>query len=368
MQSAPPEASTSPAPLDHARINTLLERLFAALNGSAFAVFVSIGHKSGLIKTMLRMPPATSAKIADAAGLQERYVREWLGGMVVCGIVDYAPDQGTYVLPPEHAIVLTGNAGPSAGASVIAAHTEFIPILAGVEPYILECFRSGGGPPREVYGFSGCVPVNDSNTDADLLRNSVELVPGLPESLRDGIDAADFGCGSGHFVNVMARAFPTSRFTGYDFDDYSIQLARAEAESWGLTNARFGLQDLPDLDVSSAFDLITTMDVIHDLAKPRAVLATIYRSLRQGGTYLMGDVRGSTNIHENIGQPLAPYAFLWSLAGCMPASLRQGGEGLGAMWGEQRALEYLGDAGFHDVVVVKPEGDLINCYYICRKS
>jgi ubiquinone/menaquinone biosynthesis C-methylase UbiE len=364
MQSAPSEASPSPGSLDQARINHLLERLFAALNGSALAVFVSIGHKSGLIKTMLQMPPATSEQIAERAGLQERYVREWLGGMVVCGIVDYAPDQSTYVLPPEHAVVLTGNAGPN----VIAAHTEFIPILAGVEPYILECFRSGGGPPREVYGFSGCVPVNDSNTDADLLRNSVELVPKLTKSLRDGIDAADFGCGKGHFVNVMAKAFPNSRFTGYDFLDDSISVARAEAESWGVMNARFELQDVADLDAPDAFDLITTMDVIHDLAKPGAVLKTIYRSLRSGGTYLMGDVRASTNLHENIGQPLAPYAFLWSLAGCMPASLRQSGEGLGSMWGEQKALEYLGDAGFRDVAVVKPEGDVINSYYICRKS
>lgn len=364
MQSAPSEASPTPGSLDQARINHLLDRLFEALNGSALAVFVSIGHKSGLIKTMLQMPPATSAEIAETAGLQERYVREWLGGMVVCGIVDYAPDESTYVLPREHAVVLTGNAGPN----VIAQHTEFIPILAGVEPYILECFRSGGGPPREVYGFSACVPVNDSDTDADLLRNSVELVPKLTESLRDGIDAADFGCGRGHFVNVMARAFPNSRFTGYDFDDGDIPVARAEAESWGVTNARFQLQDLADLDVSNAFDLITTIDVIHDLAKPRAVLSTIYRSLRPGGTYLMGDVRASTNLHENIGQPLAPYAFLWSLAGCMPVSLRQGGEGLGAMWGEQKALEYLADAGFRNVAVIKPEGDLINNWYICRKT
>jgi 2-polyprenyl-3-methyl-5-hydroxy-6-metoxy-1,4-benzoquinol methylase len=364
MQSASSEAFPTPGSLDQSRINQLLERLFAALNGSALAVFVSIGHKSGLIKTMLQMTPATSAEIAQAAGLNERYVREWLGGMVVCGIVDYAPDRSTYALPPEHAVVLTGNAGPN----VLAQHAEYIPILAGVEPYLLECFRSGGGPAPEVYGFSTLVPVNNSGTDADLLRNAIEIAPGLPESLRDGIDAADFGCGRGHFVNVMARAFPNSRFTGYDFGDENIQIARAETEGWGLKNARFELQDLADLDVSSAFDLITTIDVIHDLAKPRAVLATIYRSLRQGGTYLMGDVQGSTNIHENIGQPLAPYAFLWSLAGCMPASLRQGGEGLGAMWGEQKALEFLGNAGFHDIAVVKPTDDLINCYYICRKN
>lgn len=364
MQSASAQASPTAGSLDQARINDLVDRLLAALNGSAFAVFVSIGHKSGLIKTMRQMPPATSAEIAETAGLQERYVREWLGGMVVCGIIDYAPDERTYVLPREHALVLTGNLGPSG----ISQHAQAIPILAAVEPYILECFRAGGGPPREVYGFSSCVPVNDSNTDAARLRNTVELVPGLPESLGTGIDAADFGCGRGHFVNIAAKAYPSSRFTGYDLDDNSVQFGRAEADSWGLTNARFQLQDLAELNVSNAFDLITTIDVIHDLAKPREVLSTIYRALRPGGTYLMGDVRASTNLHENIGQPIAPYGFLWSLVACMPLSLRQGGEGLGTMWGEQKALEYLANAGFHDIAINRPEGDLINNWYICRKA
>src|SRR4051812_34462932 len=128
MQSASSEAPPGPAPLDHARIDHMIERLFAALNGSALAIFVSIGHKSGLIKTMLRMPPPTSEQIAERAGLQERYVREWLGGMVVCGIGDYAPDQSTYVLRAEHALVLTGNAGPN----VISQHMQSIPVLAGV--------------------------------------------------------------------------------------------------------------------------------------------------------------------------------------------------------------------------------------------
>jgi ubiquinone/menaquinone biosynthesis C-methylase UbiE len=150
--------------------------------------------------------------------------------------------------------------------------------------------------------------------------------------------------------------------------DESISKARAEAERWGVTNARFESQDVADVDAPDAFELITTMDVIHHLANPATVLKTIYRSLRAGGTYLMGDVRASTNLHENIGQPLAPYGFLWSLTACMPLSLRQGGVGLGTMWGEQKALEYLGDAGFHDVAIVKPEDDFINNYYICRKT
>ena len=142
---------------------------------------------------------------------------------------------------------------------------------------------------------------------------------------------------------------------------------RAEAEQWGLPNARFELQDVATLDAPEQFDLITAMDAIHDQAKPRTVLQVIYRSLRPGGTYLMGDVRAATNLQDNIGQPLAPYLFLWSLTYCMSLSLAQGGEGLGAMWGEQRALEYLAEAGFSAVEVRRPEGDVINSYFVCRK-
>jgi SAM-dependent methyltransferase len=350
--------------LDQVLVTRFVDQLFAALNGSAFAVFVSIGHKTGLIKTMAGLSRSTSAQIAEAAGLQERYVREWLGGMVVSGIVEYSPQDGTYELPREHAVVLTGGAGPN----VIAAHTQAIPVLAAVEPQILECFRSGGGPPFSAYRFDTSVPVNDADTDAELLRNRLDIVPPVVQRLKAGIDVADFGCGDGHFVNAMARAFPNSRFTGYDFGQDAVAAGRAEAERWGLTNAEFELEDIAVLEVRDRFDLITAMDAIHDQAKPRAVLSVIFQSLRAGGTYLMGDVRASTNLQDNISHPLGPYTFLWSLTYCMAASLAQGGDGLGAMWGEQKALEYLAEAGFSQVEVRKPEGDVINSYFVCSKS
>jgi ubiquinone/menaquinone biosynthesis C-methylase UbiE len=165
----------------------------------------------------------------------------------------------------------------------------------------------------------------------------------------------------------MAKAFPGSRFIGYDIDENAVAAGRAEAGRWGLTNTQFEVQDVAVLDMPDRFELVTAMDAIHDQARPRAVLAAIYRSLRTGGIFLMGDVRASTNLQDNIDHPLGPHHFLWSLTYCMPMSLAQDGEGLGSMWGEQKALEYLSEAGFSRVQVVKPEGDVINSYFVCRK-
>lgn len=55
------------------------ERMVAAIDGASLAILVSVGHQTGLLDTMAGLPPATTAQIADAAGLNERYVREWLG-------------------------------------------------------------------------------------------------------------------------------------------------------------------------------------------------------------------------------------------------------------------------------------------------
>src|SRR5689334_1436942 len=118
MEGWPP---MSDAALDQAKVRAFVDHIFETLNVSAQAMFISIGHKTGLITAMSRLPPSTSQQIADAAGLNERYVREWLGGMVVSRTVDYDPAAGTYALPPEHALVLTG------GATRMASHVQNIP-------------------------------------------------------------------------------------------------------------------------------------------------------------------------------------------------------------------------------------------------
>jgi SAM-dependent methyltransferase len=351
--------------IDTGKVHEFAGRLFGVLNGAGQAVLISIGHQTGLFDTLATLPPSTSEQIARAAALDERYVREWLGGMVVSHIVDYAPASRSYALPREHAALLTRVAGPNN----MAAFAQNVPMFAAVEPDIVECFRHGGGVPYA--GFHGFTEVMGQLSapivDATLLQTTLPLVPGLIERLETGIDVADFGCGAGHALNVMAKAFPRSRFTGYDFSAEALATGRKEASRLGLTNARFELQDLAELDVSEGFDLITVFDAIHDQAKPRAVLQAIYQALRPNGTFLMADVGASSNLEENLDHPLGSFFFMASVTHCMTVSLAQGGEGLGNMWGEQKALEYLAGAGFDDVVVKKVPGDIINNFYVCGK-
>ena len=142
--------------------------------------------------------------------------------------------------------------------------------------------------------------------DASLVEDILPLVEGLPERLRTGVDVADFGCGSGHAINVMAQAFPASRFTGLDFAEPAVAAARAESAHLGVPNATFLTQDLATLDLTDAFDVITVFDAVHDQAQPARVLENIHRALRPGGTLLMADIKASSRLEDNIEMPWAP--------------------------------------------------------------
>ena len=166
----------------------------------------------------------------------------------------------------------------------------------------------------------------------------------------------------------MAKAFPQSRVVGFDFSEENIAAARNEARELGLANARFEVRDVATLDMRDAYDLITVFDAIHDQAQPKTVLKAIHRALRPGGTYLMADIAGSSNLEENLENPLAPINYAVALTHCMTVSLALGGEGLGNMWGEQTTVAYLQAAGFRDVEVKKVEGGILNNFYVCTKE
>jgi SAM-dependent methyltransferase len=336
------------------------------LNNAGLALMTSIGHQTGLFDTMATLPPSTSEQIAEAAGLNERYVREWLGAMVTGGIVEIDPERQTYRLPPERAACLTRAAGPDN----VATPMLFIALLGKVEDQIVDSFRRGGGVPYSAYSeFHRLMAENSAQVhDTRLIEGILPLVPGLVERLQAGSTVADIGCGQGHAINLMARAFPNSRFTGYDFSDAALDVARAEAKAWGLTNATFVTQDVAKLDVEDAFDTIVVFDAIHDQAQPRTVLKNIYRALKPNGTFLMVDVKGSSSVVNNLDHPLAPFIYTVSTMHCMTVSLALEGEGLGAMWGEETARTLLAEAGFALQDVKQVEGDIINSYYIATKA
>lgn len=341
------------------------ERMMGVLNESAVALMSSIGHRTGLFDTLAQIPPATSAQIAEAAGLNERYVREWLDGMVVSRVLDYDPDTGQYELPGEHAAFLTRSAAPDN----IAMFAQYIPLMGTVEDQVVDAFYNGGGVPYDQYKRFVEVMAEDSGQTvvAALVDSILPLAPGLTEELESGINVLDVGCGSGRALNVLARTFPNSRFTGYDFLEDNIAAARAEAEQDGLSNVHFELKDVATIDAQDEYELITAFDAIHDQAQPARVLDNVYRALKPGGVFLMQDIAGSSHVHQNMDLPLAPLLYTVSTMHCMTVSLAQDGQGLGTMWGKEKALEMLADAGFPHVDVHLLEHDFQNYYYVTRK-
>jgi 2-polyprenyl-3-methyl-5-hydroxy-6-metoxy-1,4-benzoquinol methylase len=351
---------------DQAKAEAFAGKMLEVLNASGVALFSSVGHQTGLFDVMAGLPPSTSDEIASAAGLNERYVREWLGGLTLARVLEYDPGTATYRLPPEHAAFLTREAGPDN----FAFFMQYIPLIGIVEGEVVEAFRHGGGVPYS--SFPNFQEIQREETarvyDAALIEAILPLAGPVIEKLRDGTASVlDIGCGAGHAINLMAREFPAARFTGYDFSEDGIALARKEAESWGLTNARFELQDIAEAPDVEAYDLITALDVIHDQARPRQVLAAAARALKPGGTFFMGDIAMSSKLEENLGHPMGPALFMFSAFHCMTVSLAQGGEGLGTCWGEQKARELLAEAGFTSVSTGQVESDILNIYYTCRK-
>ena len=351
--------------VDQAKAEAFGERMLGALNGAGVTFLTSVAYRTGLLETLAKLPPSTSDDIAKAAGLQERYVRECLGGLVVGKVVDYEPATKTYSLPPEHAAFLTKGAGPDN----LALYAQLLPLIATVEDELVACFREGGGVPYSSYRRFAQVMAETSAPlyDRFLVDKMIPLVPGLEERLKRGIDVMDVGTGAGHAVNVMARAFPASRFVGCDFSAEGVKLGAAEAQALGLRNARFEARDVANLGEQQTFDFMTAFDAIHDQAKPRAVLKAIYDALRPGGVFLMMDEGASSLLEENVDGPIAPLLYTFSTFHCMTVSLAYGGEGLGTCWGRQKALELLAEAGFAESTVETIEGDLEHLYYIAWK-
>jgi 2-polyprenyl-3-methyl-5-hydroxy-6-metoxy-1,4-benzoquinol methylase len=276
-------------------------------------------------------------------------------------IVEYDGARGTYRLPAEHAAFLTRAAGPNN----FATFTQFVTAYGQVTGDIVRCFREGGGVPYEKFhGFHHLMSELSGTIHEAALVDVILPLAGahVIEQLRAGADALDVGCGMGGAVQLMARAFPASRFTGIDISDEAIAGARAAAPD----NATFMKIDAATLGAPARYDLITAFDVIHDQAKPAQVLAGIRAALRPGGTFLCVDIAASSNLADNIEHPLGPALYASSTMHCMTVSLAQGGAGLGTMWGQELALRMLAEAGFRDVAVRKVEGDVLNNYYVAR--
>jgi 2-polyprenyl-3-methyl-5-hydroxy-6-metoxy-1,4-benzoquinol methylase len=352
--------------LNQERVQEYGGKMLEILNHGALSLQISIGHRTGLFDCMSTLGPSTSAQIAKAAGLNERYVREWLGTMATSRMVQFDAEKSTYLLPPELAPHVTRAGGPGNMAMLTQYFAEF----GKIEDQLLGCFKNGGGVPYSAYTRFQAVQREETAQlyDLALVGGVLPMVEGLTAKLEAGADVLDVGCGGGHAINVMAQAFPRSRFVGYDISDEGIAAGRAEAAQMGLKNARFEVRDAASLEGPPSFDFVLAWDTIHDQAKPDRVLRGIHQSVKPGGDFLMVDIAASSHLAHNMEHPLAPALYTVSTFHCMTVSLAHGGPGLGACWGEEKALEMLAAAGFSAPTVKKMEGDLLNNYYVCKRA
>ena len=347
--------------IDEQAAEAFTGRLFELFTGAALSALIDIARRTGLFEAAAT-GPATSAELADRAGLQERYVREWLGAMATAGIVEYDPDTGRFWLPREHAVCLTGDRPQN--LSGLALLTT---ILADHVPGVTDAFRHGGGVPYDCFA-----PEIHDALDALwgpiysqlLVPDYLPLVPGLARRLSTGARVADVACGTGRALLALASAFPASTFAGYDLDGAALDRAHAAAAERGLTNLTFEQADAAELLVAEPFDVVFVFNAIHDQARPNDVLARIHDALVPGGTFVMDEPRVSSRLEDNLDDPMAPFTYAVSTLHCLTVSLAGGGAGLGTAWGEQLAVQMLHNAGFGPVEVHDAPGDPGNAVFV----
>ena len=231
--------------VDSARAEEFARRMLQTVNGAMATLGISLGHRTGLYDALAGGEAATSEEIAAGAGLQERYVREWLAGQLAAGIVEHAPEAGTWWLPRERAASLTR----AAGANNLAFMASGLSRFAELEDDVLAAFDDGGG-----VAWSRMERLQAWQSELShgyyhhALDTALALAPGLVERLRAGIDVLDAGCGHGHAALRIADAYPATRVRGYDLAPASIAAAKAEAERLGLRNVRFAVRDAADVE------------------------------------------------------------------------------------------------------------------------
>jgi SAM-dependent methyltransferase len=287
--------------------------------------------------------PLTSAELATAAGCAERYVREWLNGQAASGYVTYA--DGRYALDEEQAIAFTDESSP---ACVIGGFQAMLAATRAIDRLTV-AFRTGEGLGWHEHHddlFRGTERFFRPGYNANLTTSWIPALEGVEDKLRRGAKVADVGCGHGASTVIMARAFPESTFTGFDYHAPSIDAARKAA-------AEAGVDDRVTFDVAPAteypgtgYDLVGFFDCLHDMGDPTGAARHVLASLASDGTWLIVEPFANDDIGGNLN-PVGRLFYSVSTLVCTPASLSQEvGTALGAQAGETRLRDVVTTAGF----------------------
>lgn len=347
------------------------------LNYGALNLAMAIGCRTGLFEVMDGYgSPKTISAIAGKAGLNARYVKEWLGVMVCGGIIELTVTdvgENLFFLPEEHGDLIAARSGHDN----MGLYTQEIPLLTTCAmDSVVQSFYSGEGVDYDQYPmFQNFMSQLANAKHHQTLIN--DFLPSIDEGqlirrMKAGIRVCDLGCAEGVALMLMAEAFPASEFVGMDISEDVIIKAETTARQQDLQNATFLQIDATTIkekrNLEKSFAYVTAFDVIHDLTRPLEALKGVHSILKPEGVFSMVDIAASSLLSENEAHPMGPFLYTVSLMHCMPVGLVDGGKGLGMMWGHQKAVEMLGDAGFKRVEVLEIPNDPFNSHFFCWKS
>jgi SAM-dependent methyltransferase len=330
--------------MDREAVWDFMERFVGMASGAATLFTLAVADRSGLLAVLGRSVPLTGDDTATAAGLNRRYVEEILGQLTTAGILDFDPATGTFVLPPERATVIADDASPYA----MAGWLDMLPTAGEFIDEVAEAVRTGGGVPAAHFPDRMVHAVDRANAPSTRILLTRRWLPAMPDvvaRLEDGARAADVGCGAGTAALTMAAAYPNSHFVGYDLDLRAVALATEKAKESGLINIQFEVCSATEIPIEPSFDLVTTFDVVHDLADPEGAVVRFRQALADDGTFLMMEPAVHPRLEDNR-EPWVALLYGVSLLFCMTQSLAVGGAGLGTAWGPERAETLCRRAGF----------------------
>ena len=327
---------------DPSKLNSFMEKVVGDLGASMHATLILVGDKLGLYRAMSEGGPTTAAELAAKTHTTERYVREWLNANAASGYVTYDAASGRYQLPPEQAFALTVMDIPGAFHIISACFKD--------EPKITQAFRTGDGVGWDEHDtnlFFGTERFFRPNYAANLVSSWIPALEGIEAKLKAGATVADVGCGHGASTMLMARAFPRSRFYGFDYHSGSIEYARHVAGRDGLLDQiTFEVASAKSYPADGGYDLITFFDCLHDMGDPVGAAQHALSALKPDGAWMIVEPFANDNPEQNHN-PVGRIYYSASTMICTPASLAQEvGAALGAQAGEPRIKEVVTRAGF----------------------
>lgn len=330
--------------IDEQKLNELLGRAVVDFGAVHIASLIMIGDELGLYRALDEAGPLTSAELAARTGTHERYVREWANAHAASGYLTYHSDTGRYSLSPEQALAFAHEDGP---AFIVGAFQTAV-AASRIRERMTEAFRTGEGVGWHEHDhalFHGVERFFRSSYVGNLVGSWIPALDGVEARLRDGIRVADVGCGHGASTILMAQAFPSSEFVGFDYHAESIAEANVRARKAGVAgNCRFEVASAKTFP--GRYDLVTVFDALHDMGDPAGASRHVLQALAPDGTWLIVEPYAGDRVEENLN-PVGRAYYAGSTLICTPCSLAQEvGLGLGAQAGEARVRSIVTGAGF----------------------